>query len=170
MRNKIVAKQIKLIVLILFLFGIGMASCKSPEPKEDIDSNTDPVMEQKSGCPDGFSDQFDNSMAPYLGREQEVLVEVSISSDFHCPYCMMLALDLDTFFEDPYHWDYVRAYFHHFPLSYHPDSMDIHMASVATANQSMDKFWVLHDEVFFVTFLRSLFDLLSRPLLRSVSW
>jgi protein-disulfide isomerase len=26
--------------------------------------------------------------------------------------------------------------------------MDIHMASVAVANQSMDKFWVLHDEIF----------------------
>ena len=140
--------QTNLFVLILFFFTVGTLSCKSPEQVEDTDSGTNPEMALVSGCPDGFSDQFDNSAAPYIGGDQEVLVEVSISSDFHCPYCRMLAFDLETFFEDPDHLDYVRLYFHHYPLPQHTDSMDIHMASVAVANQSMDKFWVLHDEIF----------------------
>jgi protein-disulfide isomerase len=152
MRDKIMTKQTKLIVLILFLFTLGTASCSDPQQVEDADPGPDPGpdpgMALLAGCPDGFSDQFDNSRAPYLGGDQEVLVEVSIASDFHCPFCRMLAFDLETFFEDPDHLDYVKVYFHHYPLSRHPDSMEIHMASVAAANQSMDKFWVLHDEIF----------------------
>lgn len=148
MRNKIMTIQTNLFVLILFFFTFDTLSCTSPEQVEDNDSGTNPEMALAGGCPDGFSDQFDNSAAPYIGGDQEVLVEVSISSDFHCPYCRMLAFDLETFFEDPDHLDYVRLYFHHYPLPQHTDSMDIHMASVAAANQSMDKFWVLHDEIF----------------------
>jgi predicted DsbA family dithiol-disulfide isomerase len=148
MRHKIMTKQTNLFVLILLLFTLGTAGCKSPEHVDDPDSGLNPGMALLSGCPDGFSDLFDNSMAPYIGGDQEVLVEVSISSDFHCPFCRMLAFDLETFFEDPDHLDYVRLYFHHYPLSMHPDSMAIHMASVAAANQSMDKFWLLHDEIF----------------------
>ena len=99
MRNKIMTIQTNLFVLILFFFAFGTLSCTSPEQVEDNDSSTNPEMALAGGCPDGFSDQFDNSAAPYIGGDQEVLVEVSISSDFHCPYCRMLAFDLETFLQ-----------------------------------------------------------------------
>ena len=146
------AKRTKSMVMFLFLFTVCMVGCTDsapdPEQQEDRDSGIESGVTLLGGCPEGLSDQFDNSEAPYIGGDQEVLVEVSLSSDFHCPYCRMLAFELEEFFEDPDHLDYVRVYFHHYPLSYHPYSMDIHMATVAAANQSMDKFWILHDEIF----------------------
>jgi hypothetical protein len=67
------AKQTKLIVLILFLFTVGTVGCRSPEQTEDTDSSTNPGTALVSGCPDGFSAQFDNSMAPYIIRSDWIL-------------------------------------------------------------------------------------------------
>jgi len=139
-------------LLVCLTIGV-VAGCRGISD-DGIGSDTDtetgeyPDPAPGGGCPDGSFGQFDNSDSPYRGGDKDVLVEANIATDFHCPYCMEFAMLLLDSYTNPDYQNYVRLYHHHFPLDMHPRSKEIHMASVAVANQSEDKFWTLHDEIF----------------------
>ncbi len=68
-------------------------------------------------------------------------------SDFQCPYCATASSTIDEVLaQNP---EDVRIVFMQFPLeSIHPWARSAAIASVCTANQSVDAFWDLHDDYF----------------------
>ncbi|MDJ0762462.1 MAG: thioredoxin domain-containing protein [Myxococcota bacterium] len=138
---------------IIFLIGVLMfvSGCRINWDDDLIDTGPlnlpDPAP--GGGCPVGSWDGFDNTNSPYMGSAKEVKVEVSVSTDFRCPFCRQFALWAMELWEKPNIRDYARLYYHHYPIeSLHDGTEEIHAAAVATANQGFDKFWPLHDEIF----------------------
>ncbi len=125
-----------------------LSGCRVPYTSYDDTDTAIPDAAPGGGCPEGAWDNFDNTLAPYLGGAEEEKVVVSIATDFHCPYCEEFALELIELYSKKEYQDHVRLYYHHHPLYMHPDSWEIHYAAAAIALQSNEKFWLLHDEVF----------------------
>ena len=154
----LMSSSIKPITAISALFVLGLIGCRAtfgPGPDtedtddtDDTDTSTWPEVAQGGGCPDDSWDLFDNSNSPHLGGEEEILIEVNISTDFHCPFCMSFAMELMEYYQQEKYRRYVRLYYHHFPLEQHVDVWEIHYAVLAVFNQSMEKFWMLHDEIY----------------------
>jgi len=66
-------------------------------------------------------------------------------SDFQCPYCSLLAQELDLFMQE--HSDEVQLAFRHFPItSLHPLALTGAYAAEAAGLQG--KFWEMHDLLF----------------------
>ncbi len=140
-------RKVVVLFVILTFVGAGLAGCRVA-PDDEIELEDMPEPAPGGGCPEGYEDGFDNSASPYIGGTEEVLVTVSMSTDFHCPWCALLAENLASFHDDSKREKYARIYYHHFPLDQHEDVLPIHKAAVAVQNQSNEGFWSVHDEVF----------------------
>jgi protein-disulfide isomerase len=68
--------------------------------------------------------------------------EITVFSDFQCPYCGMLAPVLSQLAAS----GEARIRFKHFPLSFHIKAALAHKAAVAAGDQG--KFWEMHDRIF----------------------
>jgi|GEM_PF-430180 protein-disulfide isomerase len=86
---------------------------------------------------------IDVSGSPGRGAAKPSVVIVEWS-DFGCPFCARAAGILRA--EVDAYPDEVRLVFKHFPLDYHPHSMEVALASVAADRQG--KFWEFHDALF----------------------
>jgi protein-disulfide isomerase len=67
-------------------------------------------------------------------------------SDFECPFCARVSSTVEKVLEK--YPDQVRLVYRHFPLSRHPWAEPAAIAAVCAADQSVDAFWVLHDNFF----------------------
>jgi hypothetical protein len=168
-----IAQKLYLAIILAVLFNI-VSGCRVPyadPPVSDSDTDSDgdadtdsdadsdadtdsdadfPDSGPPENCPEGQWDQFDNTDSPYVGGEVKVKVEVSIASEFRCPYCAMFADEMIPLEDKPSFRDYIRIYFHHYPIeSLHPGTTEISAASYAVYKQDMEKFWQLHDELFY---------------------
>lgn len=98
------------------------------------------------------------SWNPTLGPENAPVTIVEFS-DFQCPYCALVAIDLKRLAgEYPEH---VRLVYRHYPLSNHVEAPHAAVASLCANRQG--KFWLLHDSLFANQ------KTLSRPVIRTLA-
>jgi predicted DsbA family dithiol-disulfide isomerase len=139
-----------LYVLLAALLACGCRQSASPfagnadNYRAPTDDSPRPTL-----CASGAGEIFNNGNSPYRWGDETVKVEVDIVEDLRCPYCVLFTLDLNSLWKNrPDFQQYVRLYFHHFPLeSLHPGTTEIHVAAAAAANQGRAHFWALYDEI-----------------------
>lgn len=69
---------------------------------------------------------------------------ISIFSDFQCPYCSKFVATMDQLLkENP---KVLKIYFHHFPLSFHPEARNTSIATECAAEQK--QFRAMHNKMF----------------------
>ncbi len=86
---------------------------------------------------------IDNTAAPRLGAAKAP-VQVTVYSDFECPYCSKITAPLHDLTKAlPRD---VAVYFKHFPLSFHKRAEPAAVASICAQKQG--KFWPFHDKIF----------------------
>lgn len=78
--------------------------------------------------------------APESGRRG--MPEITVFSDFQCPYCAALAPQLNELART----GQAVVRFKHFPLSFHNKAEGAHRAALAAQEQG--KFWEMHDRIF----------------------
>ncbi len=108
------------------------------------------LSEQALLCPQEARGAFNNSNSPFRWGDDEVRVQVDLAVDFRCPACLSFALLAEDVWRNREDFrQYVRLYFHHFPLeSRHLGTAEIHVAAAAAAEQDPSHFWALHDRIF----------------------
>ena len=144
---------------IRILVALLILGCRAPETHEaaPTDAASDPQTDSV-GPVDGGQDGPLAPCAPQMDPAQGLLPEnspakggvdrtdvvVNIFSSFVCPHCARLAEIVDILWARPSWNSRVRLYFRHVPVS--PER---HAATVAAFNQGEDKFWALHDEIYY---------------------
>ncbi len=73
-------------------------------------------------------------------------VKIIEFSDFQCPFCSKAAETVNELKKK--YGKKVQIAFRHYPLPNHPDARPASEASMCINEQSTDKFWKFHDEVF----------------------
>jgi protein-disulfide isomerase len=81
--------------------------------------------------------------SPYLGRKEAAITIVEFM-DFECPFCAQVVPTLRKLSQN--HPGAIRIVFKNNPLSIHSNSMDLHRAALAAADQG--KFWEMYDLIF----------------------
>ncbi len=120
----------------------------------DWDFDTDPEADGIGPgplCPEGTTDLFNSTIAPFYGGEDSVDLAVYVFSYFQCPSCPAFAKkSYDAWNERPEYQSRVRLYYHHYPFGSNETSEGWlqHAASVAAGAQGMDHFWAIHDRIF----------------------
>ncbi|MFO8073973.1 MAG: DsbA family protein [Polyangia bacterium] len=98
---------------------------------------------QFAGCRAAPRWRVDLRHAAPLGNP-DAPIEVVSFSDFQCGWCKRAAAELRRL--QHAHPNRIVLYFKHFPLSYHPHSVDA--ARAAEAARLQDAFWEMHDLLF----------------------
>jgi cyclophilin family peptidyl-prolyl cis-trans isomerase/protein-disulfide isomerase len=152
-------------VCILLLAAVLLAACGQAAPKSPSTSNA--VGTQAPSVPtiDASAVKMEcqiTSLSPTPGPTQSSLfpppqdtdwirgsntdaaLTIVEYSDFQCPYCAMLAVELEKLYQK-YPAD-VRIIFRHFPLNGHPLAKKAAYAVEAAGLQG--KFWEMHDLIF----------------------
>lgn len=69
-------------------------------------------------------------------------------SDFQCPFCSRADSTVVKELKKKYGKNKIKVVFKHFPLSIHQDAKPASIASLCVHEQSADKFWAMHDQLF----------------------
>lgn len=148
--NTSIIKQIAVLI-----FGIVLAAaCRDPEFEEapwragGFDPG-EPGAGPAPLCPAGSTAPINNSLSPYIGGDVHPDLVVEVFSYFRCKNCAHLAdMMHEIWHRRTDYQETVRFYYHHFPLYGHKTDMQLHAATVAAQEQSMDAFWQMHDFMF----------------------
>ena len=128
--------------IVLSVLMVIVCACRAADEGDyQVDLSLENLLppHPNGGCPKGVEDPFDNSGSPQVGGDVEIKIEMSAATDFRCPFCAQFAVRAAEVFEQPRYKDYVRFYYHHFPLSSHFDALDVHVRSHAVFLQSQIK-------------------------------
>ncbi len=135
--------------LLVVLGAMLVSGCRDPEFEafhRPEGFNPDGDMIPAPLCPAGSSQPFNNFYSPTMGGEVYPDLTVEIFSYFRCQNCAGLAMLMEELWEERQDYkDYVRVYFHHFPLYEHETVMQLHAAAVAMQDQGDEYFWEIHD-------------------------
>ena len=112
-------------------------------PREDVVFVSDPMEKVVRVFALSLAQEIDVSGAPFQGPE-DAPVEITVFSEFQCPYCARLAPLLDevrTAYPET-----VKVVFKNYPLRNHPFAATAAAAALAADRQ--DAFWPFHDRLF----------------------
>lgn len=154
-------------VSLLILIAIVLSACSQAITTPPPAQNTPGSPTQEAPAPTAATDAVqmecevvslsptpgptDTSMFPppqegdwIRGANPDAKLTVIEYTDFQCPYCAMLSLELDKLYQK--HPDEVRIVFRHFPIPGHPLAKQGAIASEAAGLQG--KFWEMQERIF----------------------
>ncbi|MCP4600655.1 MAG: thioredoxin domain-containing protein [Proteobacteria bacterium] len=145
---------IPLTVVVFVLTGCSAVESDDSSFFDDVEEeNWTPIPDDAGpgkACPEDARNVYNNANSPFLGGDETRDIVVTGATDFRCPYCADFAHLFDEIWSRrPDFQKRVRFYYHHYPLeSLHKDAPEIHAIAIAVSNQSTEKFWVLHSQLF----------------------
>lgn len=88
---------------------------------------------------------IDTAGAPVRGNPSAKVTIVEFT-DFECPFCMRVQ-PTTTKLREKY-GDKIRFVFKDFPLSFHPNAMDVHIAARCVYQTNPNRYWEFFDQMF----------------------
>ncbi len=147
----VVVALVALLTVSVFTSGFGIIPVKG---SCNLNSTGSTTCGTNNGTGSGNTDPYANlaqmpltvGTLPVQGQDSAPVTWVEFS-DFQCPYCSRLYLQVDTQIKTNYvDTGKVKMYFRNFPLGFHDKAHMAAEAAVCAAEQG--KFWQMHDKLF----------------------
>lgn len=152
----------KKIILSAAVIG-ALAACQPPtgnskevvERIEKLEKKVEALEKRPAGAgpraepaPQTAAYQIPPGDSPIMGKK-DAKIEVTVFSDYQCPFCSRIDPMLKEIVKDPELKDKVKVVFKQFPLSFHQGAKPAAKAALAARDLGGDaKFWEMGDKMF----------------------
>ncbi len=151
-------------LVVLTVVAMITAACQPPAPAADTKALEDKIaalekkvtaLEKRPAGKAARPPQPEQKTAyeipvgasPVMGKK-DAKVNVTIFTDYQCPFCSRVDPMLHDIVKDPELKDKVNVVFKHFPLSFHKDAKPASKAALAAKEQGDEFFWKMSEKLY----------------------